>query len=122
MINVLDDQLLQSMMIILVEDRKEKTTNDAILKTISTRVAGGRREINTEPSRVSGTSTISLVFMFLYVNLGCCGYARVSFNFTIVSACLWVVGDPCDSDSWGLCLDARYCCREEESSRFNFEF
>jgi DNA excision repair protein ERCC-4 len=42
------------MMITLVEDRREQTANDVILKTISTRVAGGRREIKTEPSRVSG--------------------------------------------------------------------
>jgi DNA excision repair protein ERCC-4 len=48
-----DDQPLQSMMITLVEDRREQTANDAIIKTISTRVAGGRREIKTEPSRVS---------------------------------------------------------------------
>ena len=40
------------MLITLVEDRREATANDAILKTISTRVAGGRRELNHEPSRV----------------------------------------------------------------------
>ena len=61
--NLLDDNLLQSMMITLVEDRREQTTNDAILKTISTRVAGGRREIKTEPSRVSETLAIRLVLM-----------------------------------------------------------
>jgi DNA excision repair protein ERCC-4 len=41
------------MMLTLVEDRREASVNDAILKTISTRVAGGRRELNREPSRVS---------------------------------------------------------------------
>lgn len=61
MINVPDDRPLQSMMITLVEDRREQTANDAILKTISTRVAGGRREVKTEPSRVSGTLAKCLV-------------------------------------------------------------
>ncbi|KAJ3515568.1 hypothetical protein NLJ89_g1672 [Agrocybe chaxingu] len=42
-----------SMLITLVEDRREGSgTNDALIKTISSRVAGGRRELNTEPSRV----------------------------------------------------------------------
>lgn len=36
----------------LVEDRRETGVNDAMLKTISTRVAGGRRELSREPSRV----------------------------------------------------------------------
>ncbi|KAF9527873.1 hypothetical protein CPB83DRAFT_855339 [Crepidotus variabilis] len=41
-----------NMVITLTEDRREATANDAIIKTISTRMAGGRREINQEPSRV----------------------------------------------------------------------
>lgn len=40
------------MLITLVEDRREASANDAIIKTISSRVAGGRREINKEPSTV----------------------------------------------------------------------
>jgi len=51
------------MMITLVEDRREQTANDVILKTISTRVAGGRREVKTESSRVSGTLAKCLVSM-----------------------------------------------------------
>ncbi|KDR70041.1 hypothetical protein GALMADRAFT_76875 [Galerina marginata CBS 339.88] len=39
-----------SMLITLVEDRRENT--DPIIKTISSRLAGGRRELNKEPSRV----------------------------------------------------------------------
>jgi len=41
---------IQSMLITLVEDRRE--SNDTIIKTISSRLAGGRRELNKEPSRV----------------------------------------------------------------------
>jgi len=39
------------MLITLVEERRDGS--DAIIKTISSRLAGGRRELNTEPSRVS---------------------------------------------------------------------
>ena len=41
----------QSMLFTLTDDRKDGP-NDAIIKTISSRRAGGRRELNTEPSRV----------------------------------------------------------------------
>lgn len=40
----------QSMLLPIYEDKG--TANDAIIKTISTRIAGGRRELNKEPSRV----------------------------------------------------------------------
>ncbi|KAF8959813.1 hypothetical protein BDZ97DRAFT_1836010 [Flammula alnicola] len=40
-----------SMLITLVEDRRDPS-GDAIIKTISSRLAGGRRELNKEPSRV----------------------------------------------------------------------
>ncbi|KIM47303.1 hypothetical protein M413DRAFT_440752 [Hebeloma cylindrosporum] len=39
-----------SMLITLVEERRDGS--DAVIKTISSRLAGGRRELNTEPSRV----------------------------------------------------------------------
>ncbi|KAF9561500.1 hypothetical protein CPC08DRAFT_707327 [Agrocybe pediades] len=39
-----------SMLITLVEDRRE--SDNTIIKTISSRLAGGRRELNKEPSRV----------------------------------------------------------------------
>ncbi|KAF8186802.1 hypothetical protein BJ912DRAFT_453061 [Pholiota molesta] len=40
-----------SMLITLTENRRE-SGDDAIIKTISSRLAGGRKELNTEPSRV----------------------------------------------------------------------
>ncbi|KAG5637597.1 hypothetical protein H0H81_003988 [Sphagnurus paluster] len=40
-----------SMLLPLLEERREGGS-DAVIKTISTRIAGGRREINTEPSQV----------------------------------------------------------------------
>ncbi|KAG6896228.1 hypothetical protein C0992_009623 [Termitomyces sp. T32_za158] len=40
-----------SMLLPLFEERKD-STSDAMIKTISTRIAGGRRELNTQPSQV----------------------------------------------------------------------
>jgi hypothetical protein len=41
------------MLLPIIEDRSAGTSaGDAIIKTISSRVAGGRRELNAEPSRV----------------------------------------------------------------------
>jgi DNA excision repair protein ERCC-4 len=37
---------------ILEERRPGAGTSDALIKTINTRIAGGRREINKEPSQV----------------------------------------------------------------------
>ena len=43
--------MLKSMLITLTEERRDGP-NDAIIKTISSRRAGGRRELNMEPSQV----------------------------------------------------------------------
>ena len=40
-------------MVLTIDDRRDITsTNDSIIKTISSRLGGGRREINTEPPQV----------------------------------------------------------------------
>lgn len=39
-------------MLFTLTDERKDGPNDAIIKTISSRRAGGRRELNTEPSRV----------------------------------------------------------------------
>lgn len=41
------------MLLPIFEDRRAPTGGDALIKTISTRIAGGRKEINKEPSRVT---------------------------------------------------------------------
>jgi|ERR1700692_3352383 DNA excision repair protein ERCC-4 len=44
----------QSMLIPIMEERTAgASVGDAIIKTISSRIAGGRKELNKEPSRVS---------------------------------------------------------------------
>lgn len=45
------------MLFTLTDDRKDGP-NDAIIKTISSRRAGGRRELNTEPSQVRNNNKI----------------------------------------------------------------
>ena len=49
------------MLMPLLEERREGA-NEAILKTISSRVAGGRRTLNKEPSRVSVLSLVSQTY------------------------------------------------------------
>ncbi|KAK0189016.1 hypothetical protein F5146DRAFT_1057602 [Armillaria mellea] len=41
-----------SMLLPILEDPKRTSSSDEIIKTISTRVAGGRRELNKDPSKV----------------------------------------------------------------------
>lgn len=43
---------MQTMLIPIHEERREGAGSE-IIKTISSRIAGGRKELNTEPSRVS---------------------------------------------------------------------
>ena len=42
---------LQSMLLPIFEDRRGGASEE-IIKTISTRIAGGRREVDTQPSQV----------------------------------------------------------------------
>ena len=49
------------MLFTLSDDRKDGP-NDVIIKTISSRRAGGRRELNTEPSRVRSFKKKNLFF------------------------------------------------------------
>lgn len=53
------DGFLQSMLIPIYEDQAApgSGSTDALIKTISTRVAGGRKEVSTEPSRVRHDTT-----------------------------------------------------------------
>ncbi|KZT71130.1 hypothetical protein DAEQUDRAFT_688077 [Daedalea quercina L-15889] len=41
-----------SMLMPIMEDRSANRAGDSLVKTISTRIAGGRKEVSTEPSRV----------------------------------------------------------------------
>lgn len=44
----------QSMLMPILEEQRSGA-GDALIKTVSTRIAGGRKDVNTEPSRVSPT-------------------------------------------------------------------
>ena len=44
---------MQTMLMPIIEDHRAGTeAGEAMIKTISTRVAGGRKEVSTEPSKV----------------------------------------------------------------------
>ena len=47
-------------MLFTLTDERRDGPNDAIIKTISSRRAGGRRELNTEPSRVRSKRKFSI--------------------------------------------------------------
>ena len=75
------------LMPILEERRSEK--GDAIIKTISSRIAGGRKELNTEPSRVRFMNKPLLRAEFNHTHkLGHCRHARVPFVFAVTSTCV----------------------------------
>lgn len=47
------------MLLPILEDRRSHS-GDAVIKSISTRIAGGRKELNTEPSKASSIFHIYL--------------------------------------------------------------
>jgi DNA excision repair protein ERCC-4 len=71
----------QRMPIYLGDARTESTSADAMIKTISTRFAGGRREISQEPSRVTHPTSYTLgesITETAHLLLGHRGHAGVS--------------------------------------------
>jgi hypothetical protein len=70
------------MLLPILEDRSA-TRGEAIIKTISTRIAGGRREVSKEPAQVR------LILSSLSMAEACPGnrrHARVSVNLAVSSA------------------------------------
>lgn len=56
-------RVFQSMLLPILEDRSAaSSTGDAIIKTISSRIAGGRKELNKEPSRVRWVFLLNVTF------------------------------------------------------------
>ena len=47
------DASAQTMLMPIMEDRNATRAGDSLIKTISTRIAGGRKEVSNEQSRVS---------------------------------------------------------------------
>ena len=68
--------IAQSMLLPIMEERTAgASVGDAIIKTISSRIAGGRKELNKEPSRVLlHIYVVSLSQIHVYC-LGDCRYA-----------------------------------------------
>lgn len=59
-VNPTDVCTSQSMLMPIIEQQRA-VQNDSLIKTISSRIAGGRKELNTEPSRVCGTLRLSFM-------------------------------------------------------------
>jgi hypothetical protein len=68
--------IAQSMLLPIMEERTVgASVGDAIIKTISSRIAGGRKELNKEPSRVRlNNDVVSLSQTHVYC-VGNCRYA-----------------------------------------------
>lgn len=102
------------MLITLTENRRE-SGDDAIIKTISSRLAGGRKELNTEPSRVSLYCIFKNHEPYIVI-VGCCGYARISINAAILTACIQLIGHSGNVDCRGLRTNAGYLRGTEKSA------
>jgi hypothetical protein len=83
-----------------------RTANDALIKTISSRIAGGRREVNKDPSQVPIFGTISS--LSLLSGTGHSGYARVSVHITVSFTCLEITRHSGDTHRWRLYSHARH--------------
>ncbi len=86
----------QSMLLPILEDPKRTSSSDEIIKTISTRVAGGRRELNKDPSRVCMSSYDSCDSVL--VLSGHCRHERVPVYVALVAACYESACYPRDLD------------------------
>ena len=109
------------LMPILEERRSEK--GDAIIKTISSRIAGGRKELNTEPSRVRFMDgPLPHAKLNHTRKLGHCRYARVPLVFTITSPCVGTARTSGHVDRWRLHPDPGYMRRAQEYTGSYIEF
>ena len=97
------------MLITLTEEYKDGP-NDVIIKTISSRRAGGRRELNTEPSRVRSNPISKLFSCERFFFSGHCRYERIQIYVTFIATCVKPTCDSCNSHYWGLYFDARNLC------------
>lgn len=108
------------MLLPIIEDQRT-AESDAIIKTISSRVAGGRRALNLVPSQVCLCPLSPPLNILSQSSIGHCGHAGVPLNVTFFAACLTSIGHTGDIDGRRLYLDSRDMRREEEFIGFGFE-
>lgn len=87
------------MLLPIIEDRRA-AESDAIIKTISSRIAGGRRELNKAPSQV-----YLIHFHHGYIALmhtGDCGHAGIPLNTTVFVARIGLVSHTRNINGWRL--------------------
>lgn len=105
--------LIQSMLLTLEERREPGSgSGESVIKTISTRLAGGRRELSKELARVR-----SRCFYFsrvrgvvLMMRVGNCGHAGVPLDVTFLAPCRKCAGRACYLDGGGLYTYTGYLC------------
>jgi hypothetical protein len=95
--------IAQSMLLPIMEERTAgASVGDAIIKTISSRIAGGRKELNKEPSRVRLHNYVVFLSQTRMYCLGNCRYARIPVDLAVTSACIRVTCYSGDVDGWRL--------------------
>ena len=85
------------LMPILEDHAVGSVAGEMIVKAISTRLAGGRKEATTEPSQVCYNSS-NLSDLSLTQGPGYRGYARVLLDVIIASSHFQTLGYPCHVD------------------------
>src|SRR5882762_9891464 len=108
------------LMPILEDHAAGSAAGEAIIKTISSRLAGGRKEAATEPSRVR-SSPVNSTCLCLTDNLGYHRYARVLFDTTFASPRFQALGHTCDVDCRRLHTDTRHLRGTKEHPRLEVQ-
>ena len=109
------------MLMPILDDRRAAESNDNLLRTISTRIAGGRKDVTTEQPRVSS----SIAHICCLTNMPPIGYrgpARVPLVSSLAVAYVRHSRRTCDIDCRRLCARTGHVCGAKEHTRFNVEF
>jgi len=97
------------MLLPIFEDRRGGASEE-IIKTISTRIAGGRREVDTQPPQVRVVAELSEMKRGLTLPLGDSRHARVQIYLTLDAACFECASHPCNPHCRGLYPHTRDVC------------
>jgi hypothetical protein len=105
---------------ILEERRPGAGTSDALIKTINTRIAGGRREINKEPSQV-GLDEFA-VLLTNKLHSGHRRHARIPIDTAFTSPRVQFTSHTGNFNRRRLHPHTRHMCRTKEFIRSGIEF
>ena len=97
------------MLLPIFEDRR-RGASEEIIKTISTRIGGGRRDVDTQPPQVRVVADASEMKRRFTSPLGDSSHARVQIYLALDAACFECAGHSCTSHRRGLYSHARDVC------------